>query len=565
VRQTLIIVLLTTTTLLVWSLNASAQTRPDAGVILQDSSKDKPAGAPIKSNPLTIDPINSNLSLDNGARIFVTQFTFLGNRLISSAKLNEKLKSQLNKNLSFKQLQDITKIIATEYEQQGWLAKVFLPAQDITSGHVSIQIVESVLGQLKIENNSNRANIKLIKQILDEAVSNSEILNLTKLDRALLIINDLPGSQIVGGFEAGETQGLTNINVLISDLPLISGDISYDNTGSKSTGVDKFSANIVLASPFKLSDQSAAHFSKSDGSQFARIAYSIPVSTNGLRAGLNYSNLSYSAVSSDLIALGVKGSSSTYGIEASYPVFRSQSASAIATTNLDRKEFNNQANNSTSSKYQIDSVSLGLNNQFIDSVFGGGTTALSAGYLLGNLSLGAIDLAEDNKLKSIFQKFKLSFSRQQNINQTLSASLTYSAQYSAQNLDSAEKFYLGGNYGVRAYPTSEGGGAVGQLINVEIKNQLNEQAVVSVFYDWGQVKVNPNNSTNATNVTADPNIFSMQGIGASLNLKFDKNIVLKTSYSHRIGSNPIKNASTGQDSDGSLVLNRLWVSVVKYF
>jgi len=396
-------------------------------------------------------------------------------------------------------------------------------------------------------------------------VSTSSILSLAKIDRALLIINDLPGSQIVGSFESGEIQGQTNINILINDSPFATGDISYDNTGSNSTGADKFSANIALASPFKLSDQTTAHFSKTDGSQFARLAYSMPISSNGLRAGFSYSNLGYAAVSSDLIVLGVKGSSHTYGLDASYPVIRSQKISTIATANLDRKNFSNLANNSTISKYLIDSISFGINNQFIDSFWGGGATSLSAGYTLGNVSLGAIDPGEDDKLKSIFQKIKFGFSRQQNINQTLSATLKYSAQNSTQNLDSSEKFYLGGNYGVRAYPTSEGGGAIGHLMSFEVKNQLNEQSAVSVFYDWGKVVVNPDNATAKTNVVADPNTFSLQGIGAGFTHKLDKAIVINVTYSHRIGSNPIRNKTTGNDSNGTQVLNRVWVSLVKYF
>jgi hemolysin activation/secretion protein len=550
---------------MVLGLNAAAQNRPDAGVILQDAGKEQQLVAPSKTNPLTIDPNINLASPDNGVRVLVKQFIFLGNSLVSNAELQKLVSTQLNKNLSFGQLQDITKNIALEYENRGLLAKVFLPAQDITSGTVSIQIVESVLGQLIIENNASRANIKLIEQILDEAVSTSSMLSLAKIDRALLILNDLPGSQIVGRFEPGEIQGQTDINILINESPFATGDLSYDNTGSNSTGVDKFSANIALASPFKLSDQTTAHFSKTDGSQYARLAYSVPISSNGLRAGINYSNLSYAAVSSDLIALGVKGSSLTYGLDASYPLIRSQKVSTIATANLDRKDFSNQANSSTTSKYLIDSMSVGINNQFIDSVWGGGTTSLSAGYILGNVSLGTIDPAEDGKLKPIFQKFKFGFNRQQNINQSLSATLTYSAQFTKQNLDSAEKFYLGGNYGIRAYPTSEGGGAVGHVLNVELKNQIDAQSTVSVFYDWGQVVVNPVNSTAATNVVADPNTFSLQGIGAGFTHKLDKTIIFKATYSHRIGNNPIRNSTTGNDSNGTQVLNRLWVSLVKYF
>ena len=60
-----------------------------------------------------------------------------------------------------------------------------------------------------------------------------------------------------------------------------------------------------------------------------------------------------------------------------------------------------------------------------------------------------------------WRKLRVAASRQQSLGAGLSLVVAWNAQFSDRNLDSAERVYLGGAGGVRAYPASEGGGAQG--------------------------------------------------------------------------------------------------------
>ena len=106
--------------------------------------------------------------------------------------------------------------------------------------------------------------------------------------------------------------------------------------------------------------------------------------------------------------------------------------------------------------------------------------------------------------------------------------------------------------GVRAYPSSEGGGSSGQLLNLELRHRFSNHSSWFAFYDHGQVEVNPN-STDALNN------YALKGYGLGYGFVSPQGLNLKAMVARRLGSNPNPTAS-GQDQDGSLVVNRFWLS-----
>ena len=71
---------------------------------------------------------------------------------------------------------------------------------------------------------------------------------------------------------------------------------------------------------------------------------------------------------------------------------------------------------------------------------------------------------------------------------TFSASLR--GQQASKNLDSSEKFSLGGPYGVRAYACGEASGDEGWLGSLELRHGITSSLAASVFPDFGRVSIN---------------------------------------------------------------------------
>lgn len=112
-----------------------------------------------------------------------------------------------------------------------------------------------------------------------------------------------------------------------------------------------------------------------------------------------------------------------------------------------------------------------------------------------------------------YAKLRYSLSRQQVIVDNLAFYAALSGQKASKNLDSSEKFYLGGAYGVRAYPTSEAGGSEGSLVNLELRWRLPQGFNLTGFYDWGHVKINKDKSFTGASAL---NAYDLKGAGLTL-------------------------------------------------
>ena len=127
-----------------------------------------------------------------------------------------------------------------------------------------------------------------------------------------------------------------------------------------------------------------------------------------------------------------------------------------------------------------------------------------------------------------------------------------------KNLDSSERFYLGGSSGLRAYPSSEAGGGEGYLANLELRWKFSPSITFSGFYDRGRVLMFP--SLNLQDVNA-LNEYSLKGRGLSVAFQDEDGITFKLIAARRISNNPNANIETGKDLDGTLIKNRLWISM----
>ena len=96
-----------------------------------------------------------------------------------------------------------------------------------------------------------------------------------------------------------------------------------------------------------------------------------------------------------------------------------------------------------------------------------------------------------------YSKVNYSASRLQRLNDAWSLYANFAGQSANKNLDSSEKFALGG-MGVRAYPQGEASGDAGSLLNLEVRYNLpgiafaNLQLVSIMPHRWSLLAHRPN-------------------------------------------------------------------------
>jgi hemolysin activation/secretion protein len=522
----------------------------DAGSLRQQIERTTLPALPAESKPLKpAEP--TPLKLPDGATITVNTFRFAGNTLLPSEQLAPAVVAYLGRPLGFAELQQATQAVAKLYREAGWIVRAYLPRQDVTEGIITIQIVEAVFAGARLEGpEPTRLTLSTVLSRFDAQQKTGAPLNAEALDRALLLADDLPGVTVAGTLAEGNNAGETELVLKLSDEPLLIGEIGLDNAGSRSTGEQRITLNASFNSLLGIGDQLSANVLHTQGSDYTRLAWTAPVGDDGLRLGANTSHLSYHLVPQEFAALKARGTSDAVGLEANYPLIRSRQRNLYLSLAHDQKSFHNDANNAVQSDYDVASWTLGLNGNLFDTLAGGGANSLSLLWTTGRVDQGLADIGETPSLAGRFDKWRYTVARQQVITSDVSLLANVSGQYADKDLDSSERFFLGGPAGVRAYPASEGGGSRGQLATAELRWRLPEGVVLTGFYDWGHVD----------NFAVGSKSYSLKGYGVGVTWTTSLGLNLKAVWARRDGSNPNLNATNGRDQDGSLDLNRWWLT-----
>ncbi len=539
---------------------AMAQALPDAGSLRQQIEQQRELHLPQAVRPERVAP-PPEIQAPLGMTIQAQAFRFAGNTLLSAEQLTPVLADLVGRELDFAGLQRAIEAVATRYREAGWIARVYLPEQDISTGIVTLQVVEARYAGLRQEGAEptlvQRAQIEAWFQA---AQAEGAFLNAEALDRTLLLVDDLPGVSVAGALTLGQGQGQTALVLQATDEPFIYGDVGMDNTGARSTGSQRSTANLNINSPGGRGELVSLNMLHTQGSDYGRVALTVPDGYNGLRLGVSASSMSYRVVygPDSITSLQVQGRSGSLGLDWSTPLLRTRMHNLYFSGGLESKAFASHNINSSASDpksfsdYESNSLRLGLSGNRFDDWGGGGASSASAQVLWGRLS----SMRAHSQLDTIaphYSKLNYSVSRQQSLSDKHSLYVSLSGQHATQMLDSSEKFYIGGAQTVRAYPTSELGGERGQVLNAEWRWRLSNAWVFTAFVDVGRVVSLPTSSSEqATAMT-------LRGQGLSLAWQGPMGISTKLSWAHRIGHNP-KPTNTGTDGDGTLRLDRFWFS-----
>lgn len=538
---------------------AWAQVPPDAGALRQqiEQARDLPAPPPVERPeqpaPRLAPPAPPRP--DAGGSIVVKSFRFAGNTLVDDARLAPAVAAFVARPIGFEALQRAADAVAAAYREAGWIVHVYLPEQDVSEGVVTLQIVEARYGGMRLETElSSRVSRSDMEGYFGARQQIGQPLSTDDLDRALLLAADLPGVGVTGTLVPGAAEGETDLVLRLTEHPLLSGDVGMDNTGARSTGSQRLTANLNVNSPTGNGEQVNVNFIHSEGSDYGRVALNLPLGYDGLRLTLSASELTYQVIEGvgSQGADPVRGNFGSFGADLSYPLVRSRQQNLYLSGGIENKRFENR-DSMVRSDYQSNVARITLSGNRFDGLGAGGVSSASLQMLWGRLADMQVHPLEDSIERS-YRKLNYNLSRLQTINAEHSLFLSFSGQYADQVLDSSEKFYLGGANSVRAYPVSEAGGERAFMFTSEWRWNFAPGLIGSVFADAGEV-------TQLSTVPGESAAtLRLRGHGMSINWLGPMGLLTKLTWSRRDGSNPRPTAA-GTDSDGTLYKDRFWLSV----
>ena len=308
--------------------------------------------------------------------------------------------------------------------------------------------------------------------------------------------------------------------------------------------------------------------------QIYKTAYNAPIGYSGLRAGLDYTNLYYK-IGKELSNLDAKGTAQIAGANLSYPLIRQRDTNLQATVGWDYKAMRDQSNGIVVDNKRVEVWNLGVSGNSRDGFLTGGLNYYSVAILLGRLNLSRVpnSIILDQataKTNGSYNKFTYNFVRLQRLINNFSFFTAVNGQFAGKDLDSSEKFLLGGPTGVRAYPTGEASGDDGWVTNVELRYDvplITKLGVLQLvgFYDIGGI-ARYRNTWDGWNsgIPNEPNHYTLSGAGLGVNLLKGTNYAVRVSYAWTIGDNPGRSLS-GANSDGKHKTGMLWVQLIINF
>ena len=487
---------------------------------------------------------------------------FLGVTSITQSEINQARESIWSLFRGHGRLVQITfEAVSGEDEKQGSRLDVH-----ITEFHIRKTVVEQEGPDLIAP-----GVIERIRRVAVEKAAEGGVLDLGKLD-AMLKHRIYLGDVTVRASIEPVKDNLVDLKILVGKVPPqpLSALVQYDNTGNWTFGRDRLITGVSLQGVvqdgdrldvigLKTFDVGALEFR---GVEYGRVSYEIPVPVLDIRAALWTSAMHYHSDSGVTATSNANGNS--YEIGAGVRKLLYVDSTAFVTASVDYLEkwetdrlLTNVATaskNSHNGRITIDATYALSQTQTL--------TARVSG-VLGSVDLSGVasSLSADQsgpRVNGLYSKVEgdLRWLGRFGADNRIDARSELKFQIACKNLDSMEKFSLGGSSGLRAFSSSEAPGDHGFVLNNEIGYQLFPWLHSSVFYDIGGTV----RSHNTYAVETIPNSYILQDVGASLAGSY-AGIDANVSFAWQIGPNPARSPA-GYDVDNTTDRYRLFGSLV---
>ncbi len=194
------------------------------------------------------------------------RWTFSGNTVESTARLQKVVAPYLNRKLTRGDLAQLKYDITRLYYEDGYiLVRVVTPPQDLTKGNLQIAIYEAKIE--KIENNKGIVAQFIIDGITSE-ITPGTVFNEFEVELMVRDIDDLPGVAAAVDLRPGSQLGTTDLDLALKQVKDFQQSVSVNNYGSKLTGEWLFNGNFQYGNLLGLGERYVLNVTGSNDSLF---------------------------------------------------------------------------------------------------------------------------------------------------------------------------------------------------------------------------------------------------------------------------------------------------------
>lgn len=472
---------------------AFAQPVPDAGQIqrelLPGFAIPSPLAPPIGIRETTVQPADAG-----GPGFAVTGVLIEGHTVFSTAELLALVADLPGPARTLADAQAGAQRITAHYRSHGYpVARAYVPAQDITAGQLRIEVLEGRIDRVTLDNASRVGTSALTPALV--AVQPGAVITSAPIDRALLLWTDTPG---VGAARAtlqpGAQVGTSQLGIEFDPAPLVQGSVALDNHGNAYTGRARLAGQLQLNSPLGLGDRlGLTALTSGRGLRHGRVAFDLPVGGAGTRLGVARHQTRY-RLGGDFTALQASGVADEAQMSVSHPIWLTPTGRLSAALSAEHQSLHDRidATSSVTDK-SLRSIRATLDASWRD-LQGTRLSSVNLQLVNGRLRIystaAAAQDAATARTQGSFTRLSWALGHLQRVGAVSQVFVAVAGQRANRNLDSAEKFAIGGPRAVRAYGSGEASGDEADLLSLEWRQTFTSSLQGVVFHDTARVRFN---------------------------------------------------------------------------
>jgi len=434
-------------------------------------------------------------------RVHIQSFDIQGNTVISTHSLERVLNDYMSRHfpdamLNFADMQLLTDRITLTYKEQGYfLARCYIPKQDIKEGVLKLVVAEGILDKIQVTGNTYYAD-NLLKGYFEVDQPNF-VINESHLEKGLLLVNDLPDNKTELLLTKGEKQGSVDIVLKNKDQHAHQFQLSYNNYGAENISKNRYSLSGQITDPFGGMTLFLKGISGDNPSDIF-IGYAnldIPINYYGTYVSFSIIKSS-SQLGQELAVLAIEGQTEMYGADIKHPIVLKRDMRVNTHLGIFHTFSETTAWKSVSiGTYQLNSVKAGIDFDMVDHFFG--KTRGECTYQVSFVDKGP-NIEKTNKA---LQKLSFSGSRIQQIKRYSQIAFRMNGQWSSNDLIPLDQMAIGGYEAVRGHQPSAYLGDMGYNISLEwmfspisekqfFGQALSELVQGGIFVDHGWIRLN---------------------------------------------------------------------------
>ena len=195
-------------------------------------------------------------------------------------------------------------------EQEYELSRALLPEQIITDGRLKLQLVQTTIGQIKIEDR-DRMDERFVFNHL--ALNEGDYISLAELERSIRLYNAGNKSKLTTELAPGENFGETDIFVQVNEPEAIElPSFSVNNYANEVSDWRNNSATVLFNNLLGKDDETTVTYSDSGGSNSYSVLLSMPLSYTGTNFSASYAASQTKTVSGNPDTVGYRGTSNSF-------------------------------------------------------------------------------------------------------------------------------------------------------------------------------------------------------------------------------------------------------------